>query len=115
MQKLELSAARISGDWFAGQLLLGFTATLLITIGVLLSINMTRLRENFILTQQADTVLLGIGSVQQSLLRAEGDARGYALSADQSYIASLHAARNEWKGDRQSLRALLGDDPAKVH
>jgi two-component system sensor kinase FixL len=115
MQKLELSAARISGGWFAGQLLLGITAILLITIGVLLSINMTRLRENFALTQQADSALLGIGSVQQSLLRAEGDARGYALSADRSYIASLHAARTEWEGDLQSLRALLADDPAQLH
>lgn len=115
MQKLELSAARISRDWFAAQFLLGITAVLLIIIGALLSINMTRLRENFTLTQRADVVLLGIGSVQQSLLRAEGDARGYALSADRSYIASLRAARSEWKGDQQSLRALLADDPVQSH
>ncbi len=115
MQKLELSTARISGDWFAGLLLLGITALLLILLGVLLSINMTRLRENFALTQQADAALLGIGSVQQSLLRAEGDARGYALSTDPSYIASLRAARREWKGDLKSLRALLADNPAQLH
>jgi C4-dicarboxylate-specific signal transduction histidine kinase len=115
MQKLELSAARISRDWFAGVLLLGITALLLIILGVLLSINMTRLRENFVLAQKADAVLLGIGGVEQNLLRAEGDARGYALSADRSYIASLGGAQTEWKSHLKSLRVLLADDPAQSH
>jgi two-component system sensor kinase FixL len=113
-QEFTLSAARTSKGWLAGLLLLGIAAVLLIILGLLLSINMTRLRENFTLTKRADAVLLEIGSVQQSLLRAEGDARGYALSADPSYIVSLRAARAEWKGDLTSLRALLADDPAQL-
>ncbi len=110
LRRFERSAVRISPSWLAGASLLAASAVLFIGLGVLLHINLVRLRESFQSTQHADAILFRIDGIQQSLFRAESATRAFALTADKSNIAELDAARALWRGQEKSLRLLVADN-----
>lgn len=58
MQRLELSASRMSRDRFMGIFAVGLSAFLLGLLGIVLNLNLNRLSDSFAWVQHSNTVLL---------------------------------------------------------
>jgi two-component system sensor kinase FixL len=115
MRRFERSAVRISMNWLIGAGLLAASVVLFIVLGVLLNVNLVRLRENFHWTQHADAILFRLDSVQQNLFQGEASTRAFALTADKGNLTTLAAAQARWRKDEKELRALVADNAAQQH
>ena len=115
MRRFERTAVRISMNWLIGAGLLAASVVLFIVLGILLNVNLVRLRENFRWTQHADAILFRLDSIQQSLFQGEASTRAFALTADKSNLTILGAAQTRWRKDEKELRALVADNAAQQH
>ncbi len=114
MLRLELASRAISRGRFAGAGALGVAAVLLIVLGVVLNINLGRLRDSLVWVQHSNDILLQTGGLEHDLAQAEGDARAYALTSDRSYLAAMETAHRGVDRHLAALRSLVADNAAQT-
>jgi C4-dicarboxylate-specific signal transduction histidine kinase len=114
MQRLELSADRISRGRFLGISALGLSAMLLVMLGVVLDLNLSRLGDSLAWVQHSNDILLRLSQMEQNLGQVESSARAYALTSDRAYLAGLNKAHTNVEQDIAALHGLVSDNPVQT-
>ncbi|MBB1093673.1 CHASE3 domain-containing protein [Rhodopseudomonas palustris] len=91
--------------------LLGATLLLFIVIAGALFLNLMRLRDSFSWVQHTNDVLLSISGIQQAVLEAETNERGYLLTGIDSYRETYSRKRDDLASRLDNLRSTAADNP----
>jgi C4-dicarboxylate-specific signal transduction histidine kinase len=114
MQRLELSASRISRGRFLGIFALGLSAFLLVMLGIVLNLNLNRLGDSLAWVQHSNDILLRLSQMEQNLGQVESSARAYVLTSDRAYLAGLDKAHRNVERDIAALHGLVFDNPVQT-
>jgi two-component system, LuxR family, sensor kinase FixL len=91
-----------------------FALLLSLALAVVLSFNLTRMRESFGWVQHTNAVLRQLAAAEKQLLEAESSERGYLLAGERIYLENYHRAQVAIPGLLSSLGELTSDNAAQT-
>lgn len=94
--------------------LIALALCLSLALSVILSFNLSRMRDGFAWVRQTNEVLRQLSLAERRLLEAESAERGYLLSGEGSYLESFRSAVAEVPAALAALQQMTSDNPAQV-
>ena len=114
LDRLETATSRPWSGWAGGTGALLTGAVFLCLAALLVSVNVTQLRQSFGWERHTDDVLLQIERERESLLQAESAARGYVLGGGGAALATYRSADADAGRSIVALGELTADNPVQV-